>query len=402
MIYLSNKVKTLYFFNYFNNFKEMEYVGKVGKRKIYLGDGDTIERVVRLGIPEAIVVYERDWRSEIGGIRVYLEKGDWKIGHGSESFYYSLAREPLRSIDINVKRTFWEKDEKTGKYSIEKMVYWSIEDYGCEFKIITHPIDEIEIAEELIEPKSTQSITKPEVKLEYYEKNKILKIPFFIDELRLNVKNGYLEFIRNNRKIIEILPFKKELHYYGSAYFIGSEFKVIAHPKIEGRMEKKLIEKEIIKPIPESKLEYYRNNKILKLPFNEEEIRIDIENKNIEYVNRYGIKRIEIFLLNKEIHYYNNDFKVIIHPIEKIKKIKEESVIKPEIIKSIPEIDLEYYKENDILKIPIIKDEIRINVENENLEYIRNNKKIIKAFPLNKEIHFYGIKPEIEKHGPIK
>jgi hypothetical protein len=115
MIYLSNKVKTLYFFNYFNNFKEMEYVGKVGKRKIYLGDGDTIERVVKLGIPEAIVVYERDWRSEIGGIRVYLEKGDWKIGHGSESFYYSLAREPLRSIDINVKRTFWEKDEKNRK-----------------------------------------------------------------------------------------------------------------------------------------------------------------------------------------------------------------------------------------------------------------------------------------------
>jgi hypothetical protein len=89
---------------------------------------------------------------------------------------------------------------------------------------------------------------------------------------------------------------------------------------------------------------------------------------------------------------------VIIHPIEKIKKNKEESVIKPEIIKSIPEIDLEYYKENDILKIPILKDEIRINVENENLEYIRNNKKIIKVFPLNKELHFYGIKPEIRRY----
>jgi hypothetical protein len=42
-------------------------------------------------------------------------------------------------------------------------------------------------------------------------------------------------------------------------------------------------------------------------------------------------------------------------------------------------------------------DEIRINIENENLEYIRNNKKIIKAFQLNKEIHFYGIKSEIRR-----
>jgi len=375
----------------------MEYVGKVGKRKIYLGNGDTIERVVRLGIPEAIVVYKRDWRSEIGYLYIYLKKGNWKIWYGSESFSYNLAGWKWRNIGIDVKRTFREKDEKTGEYK-ERTIEWLVADESFGSKVITHSINEAENAEELIEPKSTQSITKPEVKLEYYEKNKILKIPFFIDELRLNVKNGYLEFIRNNRKIIEILPFKKEMHYYGSAYFIGSEFKVIAHPKIEGGMAKRLIEKEIIKPIPESKLEYYRNNKILKLPFNEEEIRIDIENKNIEYISRYGIKRIEIFLLNKEIHYYNNDFKVIIHPIEKIKKVKEESVIKPEIIKSIPENDLEYYKENDILRVPILKDEIRMNIENENLEFIRNNKNIVKAYPLNKELHFYGIKPEVWRY----
>jgi hypothetical protein len=375
-------------------------IARVGKREVGIGFSDDIEKLV-MKIPEAILVYVRDYNStlDLGDLKIYFEKEEWIIGYEFRFLSYHSAEG--RFIDIclditNESQKVIESriDEKTGK-CIEEIADWLIKDEHSGFKVITHSINEAEIAEELIGPKIKRSITKPSVTLEYYKKDKILKLPFHNDEIRLNINNGYLGLIRNNRKIIEIFPLKKELHYYEDGLMDGIDFKVI-HQRMEVKHAEELIEKEIIKPIPESKLEYYKNNKILKfLLDSEKEIRINLENKNIEYINKYK-KEIEIIPLNKELYYYGDDFKVIIHP-RNIEQPKAKALLKPEIIKSIPGIDLEYYKENDILKIPILKDEIRINVENENLEYIRNNKKIIKAFPLNKEIHFYGIKPIIKE-----
>jgi hypothetical protein len=381
------------------------YSAKIGKREvIYLGGGETIEKVIRIGIQEAIIVYKRDYKSDIGNLNIYLENGDWIIGYEVRKLSYYPAEVVEGHIDIclditdeSQKVIKWEKDEKTGEYYVKEKADWLIKDWGgCGFKVITHSINETEIAEELIGPKIKRSITKPNVTLEYYKNSKILKLPFHDDEIRLNINNGYLGLIRNDRKIIEIFPLKKELHYYEDGLMDGIDFKVI-HQRMEVKHAEELIEKEIIKPIPESKLEYYKNNKILKfLLDSEKEIRINLENKNIEYINKYK-KEIEIIPLNKELYYYGDDFKVIIHP-RNIEQPKAKALLKPEIIKSIPGIDLEYYKENDILKIPILKDEIRINIENKSLEYIRNNKKIIKAFPLNKELHFYGIEPRVRKY----
>ena len=40
--------------------------------------------------------------------------------------------------------------------------------------------------------------------------------------------------------------------------------------------------------------------------------------------------------------------------------------------------ELEFYKKRKILKVSFFKDEVRMNIENENLEFIRNNKNIVK------------------------
>jgi hypothetical protein len=91
------------------------------------------------------------------------------------------------------------------------------------------------------------------------------------------------------------------------------------------------------------------------------------------------------------------DYEVKVFENEESKAEKPEELMEPKVTKSIPEATLEYYRKDKILKIPFDNDEIRIFIKNENLEYIRNNKKIVKVFPLNKEIHFYGIKPEIRR-----
>ncbi|MEM2178750.1 MAG: hypothetical protein QW272_08045, partial [Candidatus Methanomethylicaceae archaeon] len=134
---------------------------------------------------------------------------------------YLFSRGPFRSLDINLditdeaQRIIWEEDKETGKFYKKEIPDWLVKDYGTEFKIITHPINEIENAEELIETKLTKSIPKINVTLEYYEKNKILKIPFFNDEIRINIENENLEYIRNNKKIIKAYPLIKEIHFYG-------------------------------------------------------------------------------------------------------------------------------------------------------------------------------------------
>jgi len=199
-------------------------IARVGKREvIYLGGGETIEKVIRMGIQEAIIVYKRDYKSDIGNLNIYLENGDWIIGYEVRKLSYYPAEVVEGHIDIclditdeSQKIIKWEKDEKTGEYSIKEKADWLIKDWeGCGFKVITHSINEAEIAEELIGQKITRSITKPNVTLEYYKNSKILKSPFHEDEIRLNVENENLEYIRNNKKIIKVFPLNKEIHFYG-------------------------------------------------------------------------------------------------------------------------------------------------------------------------------------------
>ena len=330
---------------------------RVGKREVGIGFSDDIEKLV-IKIPEAILVYIRDHNStlDLGDLKIYFEKGEWRIGYEFRLLSYHSVEGRFIDICLDItnesqKIVESKRDEKTGKY-IHKYAEWLVEDEHSGFKVIIHPIDEAEIAEELIGQKITRSITKPNVTLEYYKNSKILKSPFHEDEIRLNIKNGCLGLIRNNRKIIEIFPLKKELHYYEDGLMGGIDFKIF-HQKMEVKCEEELIDKEIIKPIPELKLEYYKNSKILKfLLDSEKEIRINLENKNIEYINKYE-KEIEIIPLNKELYYYGDDFKVIIHP-RSIKQPRAKTLLEPEIIKSIPEIDLEYYRNDNIFEIPIL------------------------------------------------
>ncbi|MGB9674912.1 MAG: hypothetical protein ACPLX8_02140, partial [Nanopusillaceae archaeon] len=131
--------------------KERGFIGKVGERKIYYSYGDRIERAIKLGIQEAVILYRRDCKAEIGSINIYLKNGDWSICYDPKNFSYNLAEDPLKSIIMYMNAPVHEKDEKTGEYYIKEIVEWLIRDYGTKFKIITH--NEIEIAEELIEPK---------------------------------------------------------------------------------------------------------------------------------------------------------------------------------------------------------------------------------------------------------
>ena len=195
---------------------------KVGKRKITYGCSDDIERAVKMEIPGVFLLYSRDYRRDIGNLYVHFEDGYWLIWYQYRFLSYSLA-EAMGDIDIclditdeSQKIIKWEKDEKTGEYSIKEKADWLIKDWeGCGFKVITHSINEAENAEELLEPKSSKFIFRPKVKLEYYDKNKILKIPFFKDEIRINIENENLEYIRENKKIIKAYPLNKEIHFYG-------------------------------------------------------------------------------------------------------------------------------------------------------------------------------------------
>ncbi|MEM2525887.1 MAG: hypothetical protein QXI49_06855 [Candidatus Methanomethylicaceae archaeon] len=171
-------------------------------------------------IPKIKIEHSIDYKQERGYLYVYLKKGRWSIGYEFKTLTYRL-RGSLRTLYINpdisdeAQRIIWAIDEKTGKYYKKEIPDWLIDDVEADFKVITHSIEEIENAEELLEPKLTKSIPKINVTLEYYEKNKILKIPFFNDEIRINIENENLEYIRNNKKIIKVFPLNKEIHFYG-------------------------------------------------------------------------------------------------------------------------------------------------------------------------------------------
>ncbi len=169
-------------------------------------------------IPNIEILYERDYDEERGDLLIFLKNGSWSIdynfktlayyrGISSINIYLDITDEPLK--------TFWKKDEATGKRVVDRVVEWLIDNYGTEFNIVTHNESEAEIAEELSGKKLTKQIYKPKLILEYYENNKIFKSPFFNDEIRIYIENENLEYIRNNKKIIKAFPLNKEIHFYG-------------------------------------------------------------------------------------------------------------------------------------------------------------------------------------------
>jgi hypothetical protein len=178
------------------------------------------EILIRL-IPKIKIEYSRDYKQERGYLYIGLKKGSWSIGYEFKTLSYLPYGSGYKCIDINLdisdesQRTIWAKDEKTGKSYEKEIPDWLIEDIEAEFNVITHPIEEIENAEKLIEPKATKLVPKLNITLEYYDKNKILKVPFDNDEIRINVENENLEYIRNNKKIIKAFPLNKEIHFYG-------------------------------------------------------------------------------------------------------------------------------------------------------------------------------------------
>ena len=172
-------------------------------------------------IPKIKIEYSIDYKQEKGYLYIWLKKGRWSIGYEFKTLSYFLGGPGHKCIDINLdisnesQRIIWARDEKTGERYEKEIPDWLIEDIEAEFKVITHPIEEIENTEELLEPKATKLVPKLNITLEYYEKNKILKIPFFNDEIRINIENENLEYIRENKKIIKVFPLNKEIHFYG-------------------------------------------------------------------------------------------------------------------------------------------------------------------------------------------
>ncbi|MEM2178921.1 MAG: hypothetical protein QXO29_07870 [Nitrososphaerota archaeon] len=154
-------------------------------------------------IPGIKTWYSKDSKLEKGDFCLYFKNGSrWDVDYEFKDFTYF----PPNAILAQAVSIFQDDSKLTeGR--------WKIEDSGCDFKIISHSIKEIEKAEELIGSKVTKSI--PEATLEYYRKDKILKIPFYNDEIRIFIKNGNLEYIRNDKKIIKVIPSSKEIHLYG-------------------------------------------------------------------------------------------------------------------------------------------------------------------------------------------
>ncbi|MEM1546775.1 MAG: hypothetical protein QXP91_09965 [Candidatus Methanomethylicia archaeon] len=147
-------------------------------------------------------IYSKDSEQDRGNIEINLKNGAFFIGYYYKGFGYVFHGKFPR------KATRVETDEcklTKGK--------WIIEDNGCGIKVFEHEENEAEKPGELIEPKVTKSI--PEATLEYYRKDKILKIPFDNDEIIINIENEYLEYIRNNKKIVKFFPLKNEIHFYG-------------------------------------------------------------------------------------------------------------------------------------------------------------------------------------------
>ncbi|MEM2178916.1 MAG: hypothetical protein QW272_08875 [Candidatus Methanomethylicaceae archaeon] len=182
-------------------------MGYVKTRKVHL-------------IPEIEINYSKDHKEKRGSIEILLKNGFWSLNYVFKNLTYFLGGSGIRNLDINLDitnealRIIDEKDEKTGKHYVKEVPDWLIRDYGTDFKVITHSINEIENAEELLEPKLIKRIV-PGLFLEFYRKDKILKIPFFKDEIRINIENENLEYIRNNKKLIKAIPLNKEIHFYG-------------------------------------------------------------------------------------------------------------------------------------------------------------------------------------------
>ncbi|MEM3393428.1 MAG: hypothetical protein QXY79_00040 [Candidatus Methanomethylicia archaeon] len=154
-------------------------------------------------IPGIRTEYSKDSKLKKGSFYIHLKDGSrWSICYEFKTFVYFPPKAMLAQF-MDIHRDDLKLTE--GR--------WEIEDSGCDFKIISHSIKEIEKAEELIGSKVTKSI--PEATLEYYRKDKILKIPFYNDEIRIFIKNGNLEYIRNDKKIIKVIPLNKEVHLYG-------------------------------------------------------------------------------------------------------------------------------------------------------------------------------------------
>ncbi|MEM2494920.1 MAG: hypothetical protein QXQ27_06290 [Nitrososphaerota archaeon] len=188
-------------------------------------------------IPEIEIEFLKDHKHKRGSLSIHLKNGFWSISYEVKGFTYfppDIGNGSSRWISISLditeeySKAIFAKDEKTGEYYIKEIPDWLIRDYGTEFKIITHSVNEIENAEELIEPKLIKRVFPSYIKeLEFYRNNKILKIPFFKDEIRINIENENLEYIRNNKKLIKAFPLNKEIHFY------GIEPKVIRYGPIE-------------------------------------------------------------------------------------------------------------------------------------------------------------------------
>ncbi|MEM2986684.1 MAG: hypothetical protein QXV60_01120, partial [Nitrososphaerota archaeon] len=124
--------------------------------------GVVTERRVRLNIPGIEIVYEKDHKDKRGKIVVNFKRSSWAICYQHENLtYFPLEIKDGGSRWINIylditdeaQRIIWARDEKTGKRYAKEIPDWLVKDYGTDFKIITHPKEEIENAEELIEPK---------------------------------------------------------------------------------------------------------------------------------------------------------------------------------------------------------------------------------------------------------
>lgn len=156
-------------------------------------------KTVRI-IPGIRTEYSKDSKLEKGDFTVYLKDSSmWSVNY--EFKYFAYYPGSFKVVHINSDNS----DLTEG--------HWEIEDRSCGFIIINHSLKEVEKAEKMIGPKVTKSI--PEATLEYYRKDKILKIPFYNDEIRIFIKNGNLEYIRNDKKIIKVIPSSKEIHLYG-------------------------------------------------------------------------------------------------------------------------------------------------------------------------------------------
>jgi len=151
-------------------------------------------------------IYWKDSEQDRGGIEVYLKNGMWFVGYYYKGFGYIFhGKFPRESISVDTNECILTE----GKWFVRD----EVRDKETVFKIFTYEESKAEKPEELIGPKVTKSI--PEATLEYYRKDKILKIPFDNDEIRIFIENENLEYIRNNRKIVKVFPLNKEIHFYG-------------------------------------------------------------------------------------------------------------------------------------------------------------------------------------------